>query len=96
MIQCSYSTHTTKCMKGYNMSETKERFWSVSELAEHLDVHVRTLHVWITNRHFPHARKRGPGITSPWAIPDSDVQAFKASLAPVWTQAPTDGAEDPA
>jgi len=73
-----------------------ERLWTVNDLARHLDVHITTLQTWIRKGHFPHARKRGPGRNSPWAIPDSDVQALQAQLYPVWEQAPTDGSAEPA
>jgi len=57
-----------------------ERLWTVSELAKHLDVHITTVQGWIRQGHFPGARKKGPGKTSPWVIPQSAVDAFLESL----------------
>ena len=56
------------------------KFWTVSELAEKFGVHTSTLQGWIHDGHFPGAYKRGPGRNSPFAVPDSAVQAFEEKL----------------
>ena len=64
--------------KGARMSE--ERLWTVTEIAERLDVHITTVQNWIRKGHFPGALKKGPGKTSPWVIPQSSLDAFEKSL----------------
>jgi excisionase family DNA binding protein len=49
---------------------------SVAQVAERLDIHETTIQRWIRQRHFPNAHKKGPGKTSPYIVPESDVAAF--------------------
>ncbi|MCP4543080.1 MAG: helix-turn-helix domain-containing protein [Chloroflexi bacterium] len=51
---------------------------SIREVAEQFQVDHSTVHRWVQQGHFPGARKAGPGRTSPFRIPKSDVVAFAA------------------
>jgi excisionase family DNA binding protein len=51
---------------------------TISEAAARLKVHSRTVQGWIDQGYFPNAYKMGLGLTSPWLIPESDVQEFDA------------------
>ncbi len=49
---------------------------SVAQVAEQLDVHETSIQRWIREGHFPNARKKGPGKTSAYVVPDTDIDAF--------------------
>jgi excisionase family DNA binding protein len=53
---------------------------SVAEAAELCDVTGQTIRRWIEAGYFPGARRRGPGLTSPYLIPRSQVEALLDSL----------------
>lgn len=55
-----------------------EQKLSVTEVAERLGVHPRTIRRWIQSGEFPNARRVRPIRRSPFRIPMSDVIAFEA------------------
>jgi excisionase family DNA binding protein len=55
-------------------------YLTVRQAAERLEVHPNTVSQWIRQGYFPGAYKRGPTKTSPYAIPEADVDAFEAKL----------------
>ena len=50
---------------------------SVTEVAQRLGVHPRTIRRWIHSGEFPNARQVRPIRRSPFRIPLSDVVAFE-------------------
>lgn len=61
---------------------SEERLWSIVEVAEFFGVHSTTVHGWLRAGYFPGHYKKGPGKTSPYVIPDSDVQRLKKQIRP--------------
>lgn len=55
---------------------------TVREAAKALGARVRTVQKWLNQGHFPGAYKLGPGTTSPWRIPQTDVDTFLAQRQP--------------
>lgn len=53
---------------------------SIKEVAKRLQVDHTTVHRWVQQGHFPSAHKAGPGLTSPYRIPEEDVIAFEAKI----------------
>ena len=51
---------------------------SIKEVAEQFQVDHSTVYRWVRQGYFPGARKAGPGRTSPYRIPKSDIVAFAA------------------
>lgn len=62
---------------------------TVRKAAEILGASVRTVQKWLNQGHFPKAYKLGPGTTSPWRIPETDVWAFMVQRG----QAPANGGQ---
>jgi len=59
---------------------TMELFLTSKQIADRLKVDRATVLYWIRKGHFPNARKAGPGRTSPYRIPETDVIAFEERL----------------
>ena len=58
-----------------------EPFLTTKQIADRLRVDRATVLYWIRKGHFPDARKAGPGRTSPYRIPESNVVAFEEKLS---------------
>jgi len=59
---------------------------SIREVAEQFQVDHSTVYRWVQQGHFPNAHKAGPGLTSPYRIPEEDVVAFAEKIKTPSTQ----------
>jgi excisionase family DNA binding protein len=55
------------------------KIYTVKETAERLGVAAKTVNHWLSQNIFPNAYKLNPdGLTSPYRIPEEDIEAFEA------------------
>jgi excisionase family DNA binding protein len=66
--------HRSQYSKGGYMSQNN--LLTANEVAAILGVKPRTIQYWVKRGYFPGAYKVGLGATSPYRIPQSDVEAF--------------------
>ncbi|MCP4606495.1 MAG: helix-turn-helix domain-containing protein [Proteobacteria bacterium] len=50
--------------------------FSTRQIAERFQVDITTVQKWAAQGYFPNAYKAGPGRTSPYRIPETDVIAL--------------------
>jgi len=50
------------------------------QVAKRFGIHRNTVLYWIHAGYLPHARRRGPGPTSAYLVPLSDVEALERKL----------------
>ncbi|MFN2179913.1 MAG: helix-turn-helix transcriptional regulator [Candidatus Promineifilaceae bacterium] len=68
------------------MSETATQTLSVKEAAQRLGVDDRTVRRWIHLRQFPHAYQLSPIKSSPYRIPEADIEDFELRRQTTATQ----------
>jgi hypothetical protein len=54
-----------------------ENLWTVTQVAEKLNVNRMRVHRWLKAGEFPHAKRVSDLRTSPWLIPGMDVEVFR-------------------
>ena len=53
---------------------------TTAQVAERFGVHRNTVLLWIHSGYLPNARRRGPGPTSTYLVPLSDIEALERKL----------------
>lgn len=66
-------------------SDNQKDTLTITQVAEHFDVHATTVQRWVKQGYFPGARRRGPAKNSPILIPRTDVEDFEEQLKIVVT-----------